>query len=154
MPNQTPPLIIRPIAPGDRSQWEELFLAYGVFYETSFSPEILEGVWGWLVDPDHPVSGFVCESEGTLWGFAHLREHPDTFEAASSWFLDDLFTTPGHRGHGVGTALIEALSSHITTRGGGTLRWITAQDNVPAQRVYDRIATKTSWVMYEKETPR
>jgi len=154
VPEQTFPFTIRPIAPGDRPDWEELFLAYGVFYETAFPGETLEGVWAWLMDAHHPVSGFVAEANGELWGFAHLREHPDTFEAASSWFLDDLFTQPQSRGQGVATALIEALGAHISQHGGGTLRWITGADNTPAQRVYDRIATKTSWVTYEKEIPR
>jgi hypothetical protein len=31
------------------------------------------------------------------------------------------------------------------------LRWITAADNVTAQKLYDRIATRTSWVTYERE---
>jgi len=146
--------VIRPISSDDRAQWEELFLAYGVFYHSAFTPEILEGVWQWLVNQDHPVSGFVAESDGVLLGFAHLREHPDTFEAASSWFLDDLFTRPSSRGLGVATALIEALSSHIASRGGGALRWITAADNTPARSVYDQLATQTSWVMYEKEITR
>ena len=49
MTNSSPDFQIRPIAQGDREQWEILFLAYGVFYETHFSPEILDGVWTWLI---------------------------------------------------------------------------------------------------------
>jgi ribosomal protein S18 acetylase RimI-like enzyme len=143
--------VVRPMSAGDRAQWEELFLAYGVFYETSFGPEVLEGVWGWLMDPAHPVSGFVASHEDTLLGFAHLREHPDTFEAGPSWFLDDLFTRPEARGKGVARSLINALSDHVASHGGGTIRWITASDNTTAQGLYDQIATRTSWVMYEKE---
>jgi hypothetical protein len=32
---------------------------------------------------------------------------------------------------------------------GGSLRWITAADNERAQRAYERVATRTSWVTYE-----
>lgn len=145
---------VRPIAPGDHTAWAELFVAYGVFYETAFPPRVIEGVWEWLMDAEHPVSGFVAELDGDVVGFAHLREHPDTFEAASSWFLDDLFTHPDARGQGVARALIAALEGHINARGGGTLRWITADDNAQAQRLYDQVATRTRWVMYEKEMPR
>jgi len=145
---------IRPVAEGDRAVWEELFVAYGVFYETTFTPQIIDGVWSWLMDPQHAVSGFVAEAEGRVVGFAHLREHPDTFEAASSWFLDDLFTAPEARGQGVARALIEALDDHVASRGGGVVRWITAADNAPAQALYDRLATRTSWVMYEQEIRR
>ena len=145
---------VRPVAPGDHPVWSELFLAYGVFYETEFPPQVIEGVWGWLMDGEHPVNGFVAELDGAVVGFAHLREHPDTFEAASSWFLDDLFTHPDARGKGVGRALIAALEDHVAAHGGGTLRWITASDNAPAQHLYDQVATRTRWVMYEKELPR
>ena len=35
--------------------------------------------------------------------------------------------------------------------GGGTMRWITAADNTSAQKLYDRIATRANWVVYERE---
>jgi len=138
----------------DKEQWEAMFLAYGVFYETDFTPDILEGVWGWILDSSHPVSAFVADQAGELLGFAHLREQADTFVAGPSWFLDDLFTHPHARGQGVASALIEALRAYAESHGGGELRWITAQDNLTAQRLYDAIATKTSWVMYEKPTTK
>lgn len=148
------PFQIRKIQPADRDQWEALFLAYGVFYETAFTQQIVEGVWEWLMDPSHSVSGFVAESEGTLLGFAHLREQADTFRAGPSWFLDDLFTLPTARGRGVGRALIDALKEHGAAHGGGDLRWITAADNTQAQHLYDTLASRTSWVMYELDTEK
>jgi GNAT superfamily N-acetyltransferase len=146
------PFHIRSIEASDRDQWEALFLAYGVFYETAFSQDVIAGVWAWLMDSSHSVSGFVAESEGSLLGFAHLREQADTFRAGPSWFLDDLFTAPAARGQGVGRALIAALKAHGASRGGGDLRWITAADNSTAQHLYDTLASRTSWVMYEVDT--
>jgi len=149
---EQPPLTIRLAVAKDRDQWGPLFLAYGVFYETEFTPDILDGVWAWIQDRDHSVSAFVAERDGNLVGFAHLREQADTFVAGPSWFLDDLFTHPDARGQGVGRALIEAVSAHAAANGGGDLRWITAADNNPAQHLYDTLATRTTWVMYEKKT--
>jgi GNAT superfamily N-acetyltransferase len=146
------PFHIRPIETSDRDQWEALFLAYGVFYETAFAKHVVDGVWAWLMDSSHSVSCFVAESEGTLLGFAHLREQADTFRAGPSWFLDDLFTAPAARGQGVGRALIAALKAHGASHGGGDLRWITAADNSTAQHLYDTLASRTSWVMYEVDT--
>ena len=148
------PFQIRQVEAGDRDQWEALFLAYGVFYETAFTPAIVEGVWSWLMDSGHSITGFVAESSGSLLGFAHLREQADTFRAGPSWFLDDLFTAPAARGQGVGSALIAALKAHGASHGGGDLRWITAADNETAQHLYDTLASKTSWVMYEVDTER
>ncbi|HQE47242.1 MAG TPA: GNAT family N-acetyltransferase, partial [Rhodoglobus sp.] len=83
--------------------------------------------------------------------FAHYRSHPDTFTGGRDWFLDDLYVDPDARGTGHATALIEHLADLARAAGpAGTLRWITAADNERAQRVYDRIATKTTWVTYEK----
>ncbi|RZT55945.1 acetyltransferase (GNAT) family protein [Microcella alkaliphila] len=143
---------VRPIDDGDHARWRELFTAYGVFYETDFPASVLDGVWAWIRDPEHPMLCFVAEDDaGMIVGFAHVREQPDTFTAGPGWYLDDLFTGPDARGQGIGTALIAAISEHAARHGGVTLRWITAVDNERAQRVYDRVATRTTWVTYEKE---
>jgi GNAT superfamily N-acetyltransferase len=145
------PLTIRPIEPPDREAWERLFVAYGEFYETAFNATVLDRVWAWLMDARHPVMGFVAVDDGDVRGFAHVREQPDTFTGGPGWFLDDLYVEPTLRGSGAGTALIDAVAAHAIAHGGGTLRWMTADDNDRAQRVYDRLATRTSWVTYEKE---
>jgi ribosomal protein S18 acetylase RimI-like enzyme len=150
--NAADPITIRPVEPGDREGWERLFLAYGVFYESEFSREVLDGDWAWLMDAAHQVSALVAERDGILLGFAHLRRLHDTFTAAPAWFLDDLYVDPAHRGAGIARALIDACDATAHAAGGGTLRWITAADNVTAQRLYDRVATRTTWVTYERET--
>jgi GNAT superfamily N-acetyltransferase len=140
---------IRPIAAGDHDEWVALFTAYGVFYETEFTEPQMEAVWGWLMDPTHPHNAWVAQVDGELVGFAHLRQHSDTFSGGPAWYLDDLFTAPAARGLGVGTDLIAALRAHADAHGGGTISWITADDNLTAQRVYDKLATRTRWVTYE-----
>ena len=142
---------IRPIGPGDRDAWRSLFTAYGVFYETDFSSAVLDGVWAWLMDPMHEVSALVADADGLV-GFAHLRRLQDTFTAGPAWSLDDLYVAPDHRGAGIARALIAACDATAHSAGGGTLRWITASDNSTAQRLYDTVATRTTWVTYEKET--
>ncbi len=140
---------IRPIAERDHAEWVALFTAYGVFYKTEFTAPQIETVWGWFMDPRHPHKAWVAEIDEELVGFAHLRQHSDTFTGGPAWFLDDLFTTPAARGEGVATGLIAVLRAHADANGGGTISWITADDNVTAQSVYDKIATRTRWVTYE-----
>ena len=143
---------VRPIGASDAARWRELFTAYGVFYETDFDDAVLDGVWAWLMDAEHPLFCLVAEHDGQVVGFAHVREQPDTFTAGPGWFLDDLYTAPEGRGAGAGTALLDAIAEHARAHGGGTIRWITAADNERAQRVYDRLATRTTWVTYELDT--
>lgn len=142
---------IRPIAPSDHDAWRALFRAYGEFYETDFGDDVLDGVWAWLQDPEHEVSAIVADDAGTVVGFAHIRRVADTFTAGPSWFLDDLFVAPERRGEGIARALIERGYADATAAGGGTFRWITAADNETAQLLYDRIATRAGWVVYERE---
>ena len=142
---------VRAIAEGDLPVWRELFRAYGVFYETVFDDAQLDCVGALLLAPDSGEDAFVAEDDdGHVIGFAHYRSHPDTFSAGHDWYLDDLFVDPDARGRGVASALIEHLHEHAErVAPGGTVRWITAADNARAQRVYDRVATRTTWVTYE-----
>jgi GNAT superfamily N-acetyltransferase len=140
--------VIRPVTAADRERWGDLFRAYGVFYETDFSDAVLDGVWAWLMDTEHVLNALVAEHDGAVVGIAHYRPVPDTFSAGTEWYLDDLFVAPEARGSGAATALIERLKEIAATTS-GTLRWITAADNATAQRVYDRVATRATWVTYE-----
>lgn len=143
-------LTVRPLATDDEARWRELFTAYGVFYETAFTDDVLDRVWALLSTPGSGVEGLVAEHDGVVVGFAHHRSHPDTFTGTRDRFLDDLYTDPQARGLGVGTMLIETIVGIARAAGEtGVLRWITAADNERAQRVYDRIATRTTWLTYE-----
>lgn len=143
---------VRDIHEGDRDSWHRLFTEYGVFYKTEFSDSVRDGVWAWLMDAEADVCAVVAVDAGEVVGFAHYRQLPDTFTAGPEWYLDDLYVRPQSRGSGAATALIDAVSERAASDGGGTLRWITAADNSVAQGVYDKIATRTTWVTYEKQT--
>ena len=140
---------VRPIESRDADVWRELFTAYGLFYETEFTDPQMDAVWGWLMDSTHPTKAWVAEVDGAVVGFGHLRRHSDTFTGGPAWYLDDLFTDPAARGHGVATAIIGALRAHADANGGGTISWITAGDNATAQSVYEKIASRQTWVTYE-----
>jgi len=140
---------VRQVAASDEAAWRPLFAAYGRFYRTEFSDAVLASTWSRLMTPGSGVDAIVAELDGEVIGFAHYRSHPDTFSTGTDWHLDDLYVDENARGHGVATQLIEHLAALARSTGPGTLRWITAADNERAQRVYDRIATRTTWVTYE-----
>ena len=144
--------MIRAIRSGDKAQWARLFVAYGVFYETAFTQEIVDAVFEKLVDDSPDIEGVVAEQGGSIVGFALYRSLYDTFTAGPAWHLDDLYVDPAHRGTGTATDLIAAVSIIARENGGGTVRWITAEDNTTAQRVYDRVAKRKTWVTYEMES--
>jgi GNAT superfamily N-acetyltransferase len=142
-------VVVRPVELRDSDAWRRLFREYGVFYDTTFDDAQLDHVWSLLTTEGAGVDALVAEVGGDVVGFAHYRSHPDTFSTGRDWYLDDLFTDPSARGTGVASALIERLKELARATGPGTLRWITAADNTTAQRVYDRLAKRTTWVTYE-----
>jgi GNAT superfamily N-acetyltransferase len=143
---------IRPISEADAARWRELFTAYGVFYETAFTEHSLDGVWAWILDPEHPVNVIVAVDDADQpFGFALYRAEPDTFTAGSTVVLEDLYVDPDSRTTGAGTALIEAVAERARVLGAGKVRWITAADNLRAQKIYDRIARRATWVSYEMD---
>ncbi len=144
------PVIIRPVAPDDRTEWEVLYQGYADFYGVTQTPDMRARVWGWLHDPDHGTEGLVAVGDdGTLLGLAHFRAFARPLAAATGGFLDDMFVNPDARGARIGDALIDALKAEAGNRGWSVLRWITAEDNARARRLYDRIATQTKWVTYD-----
>ena len=142
-------LIIRPAVPGDRAGWEPLFRGYGDFYKVAMTAESLETVWGWIHDPGHVLEALVAERDGALVGLAHFRAMPSPLRATTIGFLDDLFVDPAARGAKVGERLLDRLNEISVERGWNKIRWITADDNYRARTLYDRLAVKTAWNMYE-----
>ena len=142
-------LVIRPAAPGDRTGWEPLFLAYADFYRVDMTAETLGTVWRWIHDPAHVVEALVAERNGAPVGLAHYRAMPSPLRGATLGFLDDLFVDPAARGAKVGEKLLARLNEIATERGWRCVRWITADDNYRARSLYDRVAVKTGWNTYE-----
>lgn len=143
------PATIRPLAPADRAGWDRLYAGYAAFYRVDQTALMRDRVWSWLMDPGHPVTGFVAETGGVLTGLAHCRAFARPLSASTGGFLDDLFVAPEARGTGTAEALIAAVRAHGAAQGWSVIRWITAEDNARARAVYDRVATQTRWVTYD-----
>ena len=145
-----PTLVIRAAEPVDRPGWRELFRQYGEFYRTPVDDDVLDRVWNWLLDAGHPLNAILAVApDGTLVGLAHYRAFPETLLGRDAGFLDDLFVPPAQRGKGVGRSLINGVTKIATARGWPFVRWITAEDNASARRLYDDVAARTPWVTYD-----
>jgi GNAT superfamily N-acetyltransferase len=142
-------LVVRPIEPADHEAWASLFAAYRAFYELPEQPEVVDRVWGWVQDADHEANALVAVLDDRVVGFAHHRLFARPSAGGQGLFLDDLFTAPDVRGAGIGRALIDRLAELAREAGCSKVRWITAADNAVAQRLYDQVAEKTTWVTYD-----
>ncbi|SDO51844.1 L-amino acid N-acyltransferase YncA [Cryobacterium flavum] len=140
---------IRAVKTSDSSQWAELYRGYRAFYELSPDDSIVERVWTWIHDDSNEVNAFVAISGDRLVGLAHYRRFSRPSTGSVGIYLDDLFTDSTARGAGVGRALLSELSALAEREGHSVVRWITAEDNTRARRLYDLTATSTKWVTYD-----
>ena len=140
---------IRRLVEADRAAWDRLYADYAGFYGVTQTPEMRDRVWGWITDPAHEVEAFVAEDDRSLVGLAHFRAFARPLSATLGGFLDDLFVAPEARGGGAAEALIRAVAEVGRERGWSVIRWITAEDNARARKLYDRVARQTPWVTYD-----
>jgi len=142
-------VVVRPVEPADREAWAPLFAAYREFYDLEEEPQVVDRVWGWLNDRAHELNALVALVDQEVVGFAHHRFYVRPSEGSCGLFLDDLYTLPVVRGRCVGRALINRLAELAGQHGCAKVRWVTAPDNVTAQRLYDDMADRTDWLTYD-----
>lgn len=143
-------LVVRPVQSSDHDGWAALFRSYREFYRLAADDDVVARVWTWLLDPDHESRALVAvRADDELLGLAHFRRFGCPSTGTTGIYLDDLFTRIDRRGSGVGRALIAAVAAAGAAEGCSLVRWITAEDNGVAQRLYDALATRTSWVTYD-----
>jgi GNAT superfamily N-acetyltransferase len=65
-------------------------------------------------------------------------------------YLEDLYTLESARGQGVASALIEAVYAVARTAGVRSVYWQTHESNAVARRLYDKIATRLGFIVYDK----
>ena len=137
------------LAAEHHGRWRTLFQGYADFYGRPSDDAHKDRVWGWLMDPAHELEGYVALVDGEPVGLAHVRRMPSPVRGEDIGFLDDLFVDPAARGHRVGEALLDFVAALAAERGWPVVRWITGDDNYRARTLYDRVARKTSWNLYE-----
>jgi len=137
------------LRPEHEQPWRALFQGYADFYGRPSDAAHKAVVWAWLMDPSHDLEGYVALAAGEAVGLAHVRRMPSPLRGCDVGFLDDLFVDPAARGAGVGEALLRFVAGLARERGWPVVRWITADDNYRARTLYDRVARKTAWNLYE-----
>lgn len=141
--------IIRGIQLKDKDQWEQLYKGYSNFYKIKINNKILNTIWNWLHDKKHELEGLVCELDGNVVALAHFRRMPRPLKGKDIGFLDDLFVDPKYRGKKIGEKILNELKKISKSRGWNLIRWITHDDNFRAKSLYDKVAEKKNFNLYE-----
>jgi GNAT superfamily N-acetyltransferase len=142
---------IRPLHEDDKPDWHRLWTAYLDFYETTVSADVYEASFARLLShDDNEYKCLIAEVDGKPVGLAHFLYHRYMWTVENTCYLMDLFTDPDLRGKGVGRALIQAVHEAAKRDGVPTTYWQTQEFNYKGRTLYDQVATKTPFIIYEK----
>jgi GNAT superfamily N-acetyltransferase len=145
--------MIRALTADDYSGWLPLWRGYLQFYRGEVSDEVTLGTFRRLAGGLDGMTGLVAEDPagtGGLAGLAHLVFHPSTWASQPYCYLEDLFVVPSARGSGLSRHLIDAVYAEADRRGAARVYWETQEYNGAARSLYDLVAHRTSFVVYER----
>ncbi len=144
-------LEVRPLKLSDEAEWRRLWAAYLAFYETSLPEEVFRKTFARLTGDDGAsMAGLLAVSDGRAVGLAHFLFHRSTWSTGDVCYLQDLYADLEVRGTGIGRALTEAVYERAAAAGAPEVYWLTQEFNATARRLYDRIADKTPFIVYQK----
>jgi GNAT superfamily N-acetyltransferase len=142
---------IRPLKTSDELEWRRLWNAYLTFYDTELPEEVYKTTFARLTsDAAGEFRGFLAIVDGKPVGLTHYVFHRSCWYINDVCYLQDLYADPDMRGKGIGRALIEAVHAAANEAGAAKLYWMTQEFNATARQLYDRLATKTPFIIYQK----
>lgn len=144
-------LTIRPLAASDETEWRRLWTSYLDFYETAVTEEVYQTAFSRLIsDEPGEFHGLIAELGGKPVGLAHYLFHRYLWTVEDTCYLMDLFVDLDIRGQGVGRMLIEAVHEKAREGGAPGIYWMTQEFNYKGRMLYDQVATKSPFIVYEK----
>ena len=144
-------VVIRPLTERDRDAWHRLWTAYLAFYETTVTDEVYETSFARLLSNETgEYRCLIAEIDGKPVGLTHFLYHRSMWSVENTCYLMDLFCDPDYRGRGVARALIEAVHATAKQDGVPSTYWMTQEFNYKGRMLYDKVATKTPFIVYEK----
>lgn len=141
---------LRALRAEDLDEWRTVYAQFAEHYTVPVRVEDQDRVWSWLMDPDHPLEVLAAiDPEGRIRGLAHFRAFPRPLAGSTGCFLDDLVVDRSAHGSGAADALLHGVRQIAAERGWTVVRWLTADNNYRARRLYDAFALRTMWVVYD-----
>lgn len=144
-------LAIRPLQGSDRAAWAQLWRGYLEYYQTTLPDEIYDTTFNRLTDSENSEqNALIATLDGRPVGLVHYIFHAHNWRLKKVCYLQDLYADPGIRGKGIGRALIEAVYAAADAAQCPSVYWLTQDFNTTARHLYDRVATLTPFIKYQR----
>ena len=119
-------------------------------------PDQPEAGYAWFLgtqmqNPDACV--FVAEADGQVVGYVYAGLEPMSWKELrdAAGFIHDVVVADGHRGDGIGEALIQRASDWLREHGAPRVLLWTAQRNAAAQRLFLRLGFRPTMIEMTRE---
>lgn len=141
---------IRELRAENLDAWLPLWQDYLEFYKSTLPETTTLTTWHRLTDAREPMFALGAFVDKKLTGIAHIIYHRSCWTEGNYCYLQDLFTAANARGQGIGTALIEAVYARAKADGSSRVHWLTHETNTAAQKLYEKIASRSGFVQFRK----
>ena len=147
---------VRPATVDDVARIRQLILDLAT-YERSAERVLVteEQLQTALFGPSPAVYALVAEVDSRVVGFALYFLNFSTWEGTHGLYLEDLFVEPGHRGSGLGRALLAGLAAIARGRGYARVEWSVLDWNQPSIDFYTRLGAVAmdDWTVFRLAGP-
>lgn len=129
------PLTILPVTALDYDDLVPLVESYRAFYKQSPNP----GTLNYIADrfDRGEAIGFIARLDRRAIGFTICYPTFSTVALAPIWLLNDLYVAENYRGQGIASQLMQTAENAAREAGAARIWLRTANDNIPAQRLYE-----------------
>ncbi|HXF80777.1 MAG TPA: GNAT family N-acetyltransferase [Usitatibacter sp.] len=148
---------IRPAVRADAPEIARLIRALADYEKLSDqavgTPAMIEAQ---LFGPRPAAEAFMALAGGRAVGFALFFTTFSTFLCKPGLYLEDLFVEPGHRGAGIGKALLRRLAALAVERSCGRFEWRVLDWNTPSIRFYESLGATLmpEWQLVRMTAPQ
>lgn len=144
-------LTIRPLQASDEAEWRRLWKLYLEYYETELPEVIYQSSFARMLSSQpNEFLGLLALRGSQPIGLAHYLFHRSGWQVENVCYLQDLYVDKSERGKSVGRALIEAVYQKADEAGCPEVYWMTQHFNEAGRRLYDRVATLSPFIIYER----
>jgi GNAT superfamily N-acetyltransferase len=152
-----PSFTIRPCTPADAATLVNLVRELAVYEELEAFASATPDSFVTHLFATRPVAeAILADVENEAVGYALYFPTFSSFRGQPGLYLEDLFVRPGHRGQGIGKALLAEVARRAVEIGCGRLEWAVLNWNTPSIGFYQSLGARPldDWTTYRLDEDR